>query len=278
MRKLALVFSIVALSTFDAFAADMAVKAPPLPVAQAYNWTGFYIGGTVGAVWGNANQSYSQTAGAPFSAVQMVPVNFGTTVSARFVGGVHAGYNWQVAPTWVIGVEGDFSGYAGGDHNSGLVHAVGNDGIPLPIAPGNNIQMSYGEQWSGSIRGRAGYAMNNWLLYATGGVAFADINYSGGVVSTARVGSIQTGVPSKVETGWVAGAGVEWAPMQSNWVVRAEYLYYGFPSRTLVAPCSACTPGAFDGPGVFTWSHNDYQTVRVGLSYKFGAAAIVAKY
>jgi outer membrane immunogenic protein len=202
MKKIALAVALSVLGASTSFAADMAVKAAP--VAQVYNWTGFYIGGTVGAVWGNANRSYSQTAGAPFDPIQMAPINFGSTDSVRFVGGVHGGYNWQVAPTWVLGIEGDVSGFAGGDHYSGPVHAIGNDGIPLATGPGNNVQMSYGEQWFATIRGRAGYAMDNWLFYATGGATFAGINYNGGVVSTARVGSIQTGVSSHTETGWVA--------------------------------------------------------------------------
>jgi hypothetical protein len=60
--------------------------------------------------------------------------------------------------------------------------------------------------------------------------------------------------------------------------LRAEYLYYGFPSKTATVPTTGINPGfAFAGPGVFTWSNNHYEVARVGLSYKFGGP-VVAKY
>jgi outer membrane immunogenic protein len=46
------VAAIAALVGMPAFAADMAVKAPPSPPpAPVYQWAGFYIGGNVGGTW-----------------------------------------------------------------------------------------------------------------------------------------------------------------------------------------------------------------------------------
>jgi opacity protein-like surface antigen len=42
-----------------ASAADMAVKARPVPVVLPYNWTGCYIGGNVGGKWANSTMTYS---------------------------------------------------------------------------------------------------------------------------------------------------------------------------------------------------------------------------
>jgi hypothetical protein len=43
-----------------AMAADLPVKAPPMPVA-IFNWTGFYIGGNVGGSWGREHDDGSVT-------------------------------------------------------------------------------------------------------------------------------------------------------------------------------------------------------------------------
>jgi outer membrane immunogenic protein len=56
MNKLATLVAIVGLIGMPAFAADMAtkmpMKAPPVAPAPIYNWTGWYVGGTVGGAWG----------------------------------------------------------------------------------------------------------------------------------------------------------------------------------------------------------------------------------
>ena len=56
MRRL--ILASLALISFvgGAVAADMAVKARPMVVDPQYNWSGFYIGGTVGGVWTEANR------------------------------------------------------------------------------------------------------------------------------------------------------------------------------------------------------------------------------
>jgi outer membrane immunogenic protein len=56
MKKLATCVIVAAgLIGTPAFAADMAVKAPPPAPAPVYNWTGWYVGGNVGYSWGNAH-------------------------------------------------------------------------------------------------------------------------------------------------------------------------------------------------------------------------------
>lgn len=66
---------------------------------------------------------------------------------------------------------------------------------------------------------------------------------------------------SDTKLGWVAGGGIE-AILDTDWIARAEYLHYDFgsvTSRLVADPQSA------------TWSRAfRYETVRVGLSYKFG--------
>jgi outer membrane immunogenic protein len=96
-------------------AADMPVKAPTPPPAPAYSWTGFYIGGDVGGAWTTDPATWTPLPLGPFPPI----TNFGiNAISAgdggsSFLGALHAGYNWQFAPTWAIGLEGDWSWKSG---------------------------------------------------------------------------------------------------------------------------------------------------------------------
>ena len=86
-----------------AFAADLAIAPAPAPVAYA-SWTGFYVGVHAGA----ASQSISSGSFIdPNGNLASGNVSGGSAMGA--VGGIQAGYNWQFAPAWVAGVEGDFS-------------------------------------------------------------------------------------------------------------------------------------------------------------------------
>ena len=52
--------SIIFLLCTQAMGADMALKASPAgPVAEPYNWTGFYLGGEVGGGWSDKTPNYS---------------------------------------------------------------------------------------------------------------------------------------------------------------------------------------------------------------------------
>jgi outer membrane immunogenic protein len=95
-----------------AMAADMAVKARPAPVAVAvWNWTGFYLGANVGGAW---TDHESFTGADPFNTFGLAGGPFvpATTTGSGsgVVGGIHGGYNWQLAPQFLLGIEADISG------------------------------------------------------------------------------------------------------------------------------------------------------------------------
>jgi len=70
----------------------------------------------------------------------------------------------------------------------------------------------------------------------------------------------------KTGTGWVVGGGVEWH-WTSNWLLRAEYLFYRLPSETAIATGN---PNNFPGFTIqYNWNDIDVNVVRAGLSYKF---------
>ncbi len=102
---LAIIASGVALSSAGAADLSRPVRPAPVPVVLPYNWTGFYVGGHIGGGWQDGD---STLLGAP------APLFFplGTTQSGSgsgFLGGVQAGYNYQLSPNWLVGIEGDIS-------------------------------------------------------------------------------------------------------------------------------------------------------------------------
>ncbi len=97
MKKILLgTVALIALGTASAFAADLPArtytKAPAYVPAPIYNWTGFYIGGHVGGAFAG-NSSFGNNDG-------------------RFLGGVQVGADYQFAPNWVLGIEGQYPGPA----------------------------------------------------------------------------------------------------------------------------------------------------------------------
>ena len=120
----------------------------------------------------------------------------------RLRGRRNAGYNYQLANNIVIGVEGDLSW--------------------MPLQRGASSSFTYkgvtanyrkvDATWLGTARGRVGYAFNNVLVYATGGIAGSDV----------------TGQLSRAA--WTVGGGLEYA-FNRSWSVKAEYLYVGMEKQ-----------------------------------------------
>jgi outer membrane immunogenic protein len=242
----------------SASAADMPAKAPvykAAPVAM-YNWTGFYIGGHAG--FGSASSSANWDP-LPSPAVFGANPNAYQLHGTGFLGGVQAGYNWQMAPMWVLGVEGDWSWTRLNDSASLPVNFFG--GAPAPPA---RADVSRNVKWLASVRGRAGYLVApTVLLYGTGGFAFGQVGYHGFYQNNTPTQWLPADF-NKTETGYVVGAGVEWAVM-ANWLLRAEYLYYNLKGESV----SGFNPTAGFFPIQFSWGRTTINTGRVALSYKF---------
>ncbi len=166
-----------------------------------------------------------------------------------FVGGPHIGYNYQFPNSFVLGVEGDLYYTDLKDSWSTAWPGQGN-------TSSSGVELK--SEWQGSARLRAGYAIDNFLLYATGGIAFAE----GKLTSTSsNLGTaFPSGSSSKVHVGWTVGLGAEYAFTQ-HWIVRAEGRYTDFQDKTY-------TVKAFDQtyPMKVGW---DQVTATLGVSYKF---------
>jgi outer membrane immunogenic protein len=249
-----------------ASAADMAVKAlPPPVVAAVYNWTGFYVGVNGGYGWeGSTGDLVGNSAGLGIpGAIAGGTIPRALNVQpAGWIGGAQAGYNWQ----WdhiVLGVEADIQ--ATGIKQSLTIPLTGLGLLPTLSTGSSELD------WFGTVRGRVGYAWNQFMVYGTGGLAYGYVSDRGsvGVVAPPPIG---IGTSASTRTGWAAGGGFEWA-FQPSWSVKGEYLHVDLGSVTSRLLFATSPTDFLD----YRFNHT-YDIVRVGLNYKFGPSAVVAKY
>ena len=253
--------------TSIASAADLPVRAPApaAVVAPVYSWTGFYIGGHVGGLWTKADARLDPL---PDVLTFGTFANSGDVDDSAFVGGLHAGYNWQFAPLWVAGIEVDWSWTGAEGSFSDIWTRIPQHVTPGP-APGSLTQMSLGLDWLATVRGRIGYLVApSTLLYLTGGAAWADVSLTGRAHNEDSSYAAKASL-SNTASGYVLGAGVEWA-LGNNWMLRTEYLFYHLNTSDAVSARNTGT-GDFPAPlgSKFSWSDTDVHTLRVGATYKF---------
>ena len=131
----------------SASAADLSRRPPPPVMVPVSPWTGLYIGAHIGGV------SSSET------------VDFvGSTDPSGFTGGVQGGYNWQIAPMWLVGIE---------------------EEISFTNANGSAFGFTSHHNWYDTVDARLGYILpwRGWLLYGKAGAAWMNADYSDGVLS-----------------------------------------------------------------------------------------------
>jgi len=257
----------------DATAADIALKAPPAP-APVFSWTGFYAGVHLGYGTGNGNDAAVN----PAALLPLFPgVNNLTSIASApfsldvsqsgWLGGVQAGYNWQTG-NLVAGIEADVSasqigGEASGTYTLRPVFLVGDfDNYTGAVRLTEEID------YLGTLRGRLGYANANWLLYATGGFAWAHVKASLASNHVRLTNNFPlAGFPAALNgqasasgfnIGYAVGAGGEWA-FAPLWSVKAEYLYLNL-GRDLALSIPATSLPASD---------IELHTFKVGLNRKF---------
>jgi outer membrane immunogenic protein len=257
--------------TVGASAADLSrpvyTKAPP-PPPPVFSWTGFYVGGTVGAARTKADVSLNTVNGPVplYNPIDIPSLNAFGSLSVwdtNAIFGLKAGYNQQWG-AFVLGLEGDVSSF----HFSPTVAIAGNPFITFPGAGSAQMSTNVQTSWLATIRGRAGYAVDHWLFYATGGAAFAELKYSNTYRGFSPLGSgfeFEAASASQTKVGWAAGAGVDFA-VTPRWVLSAEYLHVDLGS---VTAAGLVTTGS---PSTATMNFSTKVTSdigRVGAAYKF---------
>ena len=188
---------------------------PPLPpVPLFYNWTGFYVGGHIGVGWADGG-------------------------SSGFLGGGQVGYNYQINPQWVLGVEADIAGTTIKDSVSAAV-----------IGPGAVLtaNATASLDWVSTFAARFGYAFDRWLVYSKVGGAWAHAS----ATVTSGINGITFGSISVDQTasGWMLGVGTEYA-LSNNWSAKVEYNMMDFGN---------------DSP----FADNKFHVFKAGINYRFG--------
>ena len=192
-----------------------------------FSWTGFYLGAHAGWEFTDIDHTYDINTAAQHK--------FHYDADG-FAGGVHGGKNFQTGSI-VLGVEGDWS----------WSNAKGT-GLCVAACAGTGSNPTFHVNSTGSLRGRAGLAVDRTLWYLTAGVAAADVKITD-VLQAGRVGGIHVGL--------VAGGGVEWA-VTRDISFRTEYLFADYERKNYPL---VTTP---DRIGF------DTSTVRAGITWHFG--------
>ena len=161
-------------------------------------WQGFYAGGSLGYGNGKSTQHYDRNANHGLATV----TPDGTVFSAT------AGYNTMVSSNFLAGIEGDI----------GLMDL---DSGTHTVYDGHHWRGQFGSFW-GTVRARAGYVHDKWLFFGSGGFAFMETD-NVSIGNTAP----ETAMDKDMRTGWVLGAGVEYA-FSERLSGKLEYLHMDF--------------------------------------------------
>jgi outer membrane immunogenic protein len=198
-----------------------------------YDWTGAYVGLQAGAAWGDWDDT-----------IEGDPSPWDDDLSG-FVGGAHIGYNFMITDGFLLGLEADVEGTSIGADDS--IPANNNDtedeGIDLPVI--------------GSVRARAGLAMDTVLLYVTGGLAAAAADFD------SHDDDLGSGTEHGTFVGYTIGAGAEMV-LSENLTARLEYRYTDLGSEKFNPEPFICEPVDC------TFKDSvDFHAIRAAISYHF---------
>ena len=176
-----------------------------------------------------------------------------TFTPTGFTGGGQIGANYQINQ-FVVGLEGDIN-YVG--------LSAGRDVFSVPGATIDHESVQ--SKWLATFRGRFGFAMDTWLIYATGGFAAGQVKTSDSIDTTPTGGSVFAISSDATRTGWTAGGGIEWA-LSRAWSIKGEYLHVDLGSIDYTG---------FTNPAgvnlMVTAHHNFREDIgRVGLNFRVG--------
>lgn len=242
MKKLILA-SAAALFATSAMAADLPEPTPPVDTVApqtygptVFNWTGAYVGANVGGAFGTGKatgQVTSPTTIYPYSA---------DPNTTGVIGGLYAGYNYQVTPNFVIGAETDISASS----------LQGKSNVTVYGSP-SAVNYKSENPWLGTVRARAGVVFDRFMVYGTGGMAYGqqkvtlnNPNYAGTEISE-----------DNTRVGWTIGGGVE-GFVTDHLTARVEYLYTDLGSTTYS-----------DSYGDTAKVKSNANIIRAGVAYKF---------
>lgn len=229
-----------------AAAADRTGPAPAKasPPAETYDWSGAYIGAHFGYAFGRSAWSGGDVTGA--SPTSSGVLDFFKPYdpfkgTGSYFSGLHVGYNFVLPSRVVWGIEADVS----------FPNEIGG-GAPFATMPAGTATYAEMVQFSGTLRGRLGYAFDRWLVYGTSGLAWTYNKFT-----RTQIDGTAESLLMLPRTGWALGAGGE-VSLTAQWSARFEYLLTHFDNRGITFPGSA---QRFD-------SDLTLQSIRLGFDYR----------
>jgi opacity protein-like surface antigen len=263
--------------TPEMIAAVMPVKAP-VKARGAYipptNWTGFYVGGFLGAAEGRTDIRFvgdpNNTGNNPFG--------------LGALGGGEIGYNYQTANNWVFGAEADVgAANLHGAETCGTASGKNAFGAQVGFSPAF-LNCQNESNWMATVAARIGYSWGRTLYYVKAGGAWADDNTNVSCIFGPVNGAVTPGGPlgpcmnqfggvtngfstGGIRAGGMIGFGTEF-DLGKNWSAKAEWDYIDFGAHTALATDGVTTLRDFGA----------INQVKVGVNYRFSPGVLVAKY
>ena len=229
---------------------------------------GFYVGGNIGGAMGNSDTNtstvFSPTGYFASSSVSSIAVVGQQHPGPNgFTGGGQVGYNYQTKGGWLMGFEADFGGMGLDDKASSTTT------YPCCSPTSYTLTQKVSTSWLITARPRFGYGQNNWLVYATTGVAMTNFSYTSTFTDT-FANAHENGGFDENKAGWTGGGGVEFK-VHKKWSVRGEYLYADFGNDKLTSTnLGAFTPSIPFPSNVFSHGATlSANIVRFGFNYIF---------
>jgi outer membrane immunogenic protein len=256
----------------------------------AVNWTGFYAGVNAGGDY-NGVTRFDRTTGSAANnqtalTLGLRPTDYAVHTNG-FTGGLQAGYNYQLGNNYgfggahfVVGAEADFD-YTGIHQTDTLSNTTLYGPLDtLGTTPYTRVNQYHGDlRYLGTVRGRAGVAFGNALIYGTGGFAYGQADSRATFYGpNAPTTPFFTGDTNGVKPGYVYGGGVEYAVPTGSFLsrlnvahasaitLRAEYIRYDLGTETFAMP------GVNGGATIGSYTarvRTDGNIVRAGINYKF---------
>jgi opacity protein-like surface antigen/outer membrane receptor protein involved in Fe transport len=203
-------------------------KAAP---AIGYHWAGLYGGVNFGGAF-SAGESV------------ITPIGSDTTNPSGVLGGLQVGYNFLLAPTWLVGIEAEIDGTSA-EGKSNFIDPAGTA----------SLSITSNHHWYNILSGRIGYVTGPLMLYAKGGAAWMNAEYRMEVNS----GLDGLTLTNTTRTGWNAGLGLEYM-LGSRWSAKAEYDHLEFGSSTV---------GFVNPFGTRVTFKSAVNQVKAGVNYHF---------
>jgi outer membrane immunogenic protein len=228
-------------------AADMGLPPPqlaPIPAYRPFSWTGFYAGGNIGLAWTQGD--FSDSLGNTFDG--------SSAQSVVFTGGGQVGANYQFNDWLVVGIEATFDGMT---HNT-----KSSDALLIPAST-TSVRVSVTDSWLTTVAARVGLvAAERALFYVKGGGGWVGGNEF--TVTNVNTGASITGTNSSTASGWLAGAGFEYA-FAPNWTAKVEYDFLALNNTSITVPGSI----GFDATDTIGTNNHDIQMLTIGFNYLF---------